>query len=62
MAGLANLVKSVSKNSILICDFNLLDISWETGEASGRAREFVEAADDALLVQMVEFPTHVKGN
>ncbi len=29
---------------------------------SGRAREFMEATDDALLVQMVEFPTHVKGN
>ena len=62
MAELVNLVKSVGKNSIIIGDFNLPDISWETGEASGRAREFVEATDDALLVQMVEFPTHVKGN
>jgi hypothetical protein len=55
-------VKSIGKNSIIIGDFNLPDISWETGEASGRAREFVEATDDALLVQMVEFPIHVKGN
>ncbi len=62
MAGLVNLVKSIGKNSIIIGDFNLRDISWETGEASGRAREFVEVTDDALLVQMVEFPTHVKGN
>jgi hypothetical protein len=61
MAGLVHLVKSVGKNSIIIGDFNLPDISWKTREASGRAREFVEAADDALLVQMVEFPTHVKG-
>ncbi len=59
MAALTELVKKVKKDSILIGDFNLPDIDWDTGETSLRTREF---KDDALMEQMVEFKTQVRGN
>jgi len=62
MGGLVDLVKNVMKNSIVIGDFNLPDINWSTGETTRRTEAFVEAMDDALMVQMVEIPTHIKGN
>jgi hypothetical protein len=63
MAALTELARGVKKDSILIGDFNLLDINWDTGETSARTREFKEAVDDdALMEQMVEFRTQVSGN
>ncbi len=62
MAALTELVKKVKKASILIGDFNLPDIDWDTGETSMRSREYKEAVDDALMEQMVEFKTQVRGN
>jgi hypothetical protein len=62
MEGLVNLIKSTKKNTVLIGDFNLPDINWVTGESSRRATNFVEAVEEAMMVQLVEFPTHIKGN
>jgi len=62
MRGLVELVKTVKKNSILIGDFNLPEVNWSTGESSLRARDLVEAVEDSLMAQMVDFPTHTKGN
>ena len=62
MAALTELVRSVKRDSVLIGDFNLPDINWDTGEASARTREFKEAVDDALMEQMVDFQTQVRGN
>jgi hypothetical protein len=62
MAALMELVRSVKKDSVLIRDFNLPDINWDTGEASARTREFKEAVDDPLMEQMVDFQTQVRGN
>ena len=62
MAALTELVRSVKRDSVLIGDFNLPDINWDTGEASARTREFKEAVDDAHMEQMVNFQTQVRGN
>jgi hypothetical protein len=62
MKDLEGLVKSVGRNSILIGDFNLPDIDWEAGTGARRSREFMDAAEEALLEQLVDFPTHIKGN
>jgi hypothetical protein len=62
MTKLIELVKTVGKESVLIGDFNLPEVDWETGETTRRSRDLVEALDDQLLVQMVDFPTHIKGN
>jgi hypothetical protein len=42
--------------------FNLPSISWEEGRATGPARRLLEASEEAGLSQLVEFPTHRKGN
>jgi len=59
---LENLVKSVTKNSVLIGDFNLPDVDWETRTGSRKFAGFLDAVEDSLLEQMVDFPTHIKGN
>ena len=52
----------MEKNTILIGDFNLPDLDWEKGTASGRTRKLLEVANDNMLEQLVKFPTHLKGN
>ncbi len=61
MTKLIELVKTVGKESVLIGDFNLPEVDWEMGETTRRSRDLVEALDNQLLVQMVDFPTHIKG-
>lgn len=62
MAELENLVKSVNKNSVLVGDFNMPDIEWETWTGTKKTAGFLDAVEDALLEQLVDFPTHIKGN
>ena len=40
----------------------LPDVDWEMGTAGGRSGALVEAADDAMLEQLITFPTQVRGN
>jgi hypothetical protein len=62
MNDLESLVRGVKKNAILVGDFNLPDIDWEMGTGSARTASFLEAVDDVMLTQMVDFSTQVKGN
>ena len=62
MSKFSDLVRKAEKNSLLIGDFNLPDIDWENGTAKGRSKEFLEAVEDSLMSQMVDFSTHIKGN
>jgi len=62
MEAMTELVRSVGKNSIMIGDFNLPEVNWRTGETSRRALAFVEAVEDSFMTQMIDFPTHTKGN
>ena len=62
MNDLERVIRSVKKNSILVGDFNLPDINWEMGTGSARTAAFLEAVDDLLLTQVVDFSTQVKGN
>jgi Reverse transcriptase (RNA-dependent DNA polymerase)/Endonuclease-reverse transcriptase len=59
---LADLIRNAAPNSILIGDFNLPGVDWETGEARPNERPVVEAVQDALMDQMVDFSTHLRGN
>ena len=58
----ADTVQAAERNSVLIGDFNIPDIDWGKGTAKGRSREFLDAVEDSLMTQMVEFVTHTKGN
>jgi hypothetical protein len=59
---LVTLVNGASRNNIIIGDFNLPGIDWERGEARGKAEEFYEAVKDKAMEQLIDFPTHIKGN
>jgi ABC-type transporter Mla MlaB component len=59
---LVGLVRGGEKNTVFIGNFNLPGINWDTGEAPARYREFVEAVEEAGMVQMVDFATQIKGN
>lgn len=59
---LAALLRSAGKNSILIGDFNLPEVNWETGLAPGRLGALMAAIEDGLMDQLVDYPTHIKGN
>ncbi len=62
MLDLEQLICGAEKNSLFIGDFNMPDIDWETGHSSARTRPFVEAVEDSMMEQMVNFSTQVKGN
>ena len=45
----------------MIGDFNLPDVDWMEGSSSAKHKSLIETADEALLEQIVDFPTHIKG-
>ena len=59
---LCELVRAAEKNSLFIGDFNLPGIDWSNGSAAGGDINFVNTLQDNLFSQMVDFPTHIKGN
>ena len=52
----------MDKNTILIGDVNLPDINWLDGTSTSRGRRILETMLEEDLAQLVNFPTHVKGN
>jgi len=61
---LADAISDAGSSEVFIGDFNLPGIDWVGAGGHGRGREphFVEAVGNALMQQMVDFPTQVKGN
>ena len=59
---LLELINDVPDNSTLIGDFNLPGINWKAGTCDKKSSPFFEATVNKGLEQMVDFPTHVKGN
>ena len=59
---LAELINKAEKNSVLIGDFNLPNIDWDSGTALGASRVVLDSVEDALMSQLVDFSTQVKGN
>jgi hypothetical protein len=52
-----------TKNTILIGDFNLPGIEWHKEQSKdAKGRILLEAALEGGLQQLVDFPTHTKGN
>ncbi len=50
-------------NTILVGDFNLLGVEWEVNRTNNvKGREILDAVMEEGLVQLVNFPTHKKGN
>ena len=60
--GLINIVKQAEPNTILVGDFNMPKIDWDSGTATGKWMDFLDATNDAFMEQLIDFPTHTKGN
>jgi hypothetical protein len=59
---LEELLRSAEENSIVIGDFNLPGVRWEEGISAQWTAGLLEAAETRGLVQLVTFPTQVRGN
>ena len=60
---ISNNVMNRSDNTILVGDFNLPDINWDTLSAqSAASKSFCDFVFDKNLTQLVNNPTHIKGN
>ena len=59
---LCEMIAEAEKNSVLVGDFNLPGTNWGGGAASGGNEGFVQALQDHYFEQLVDFPTHTKGN
>jgi hypothetical protein len=60
---LCEILRGADNNTILIGDFNMHGIDWEKTQAiDARGRELLETATEEGLQQLVNFPTHTKGN
>ena len=57
-----NSLRHAEKNCVIIGDFNLPQIDWPAGMARGAGAVVMEAVEEALMTQMVEFSTQVRGN
>ena len=59
---LANWVKQMRGQVVMIGDFNFPDIDWSTGTTGTRGRNFYEATQEAFMEQHVCGSTHRSGN
>ena len=60
---LCRILTNMDKNTIVIGDFNLPNVNWQELTATeARARTLLEAVVNEDLAQLVNFPTHLKGN
>ncbi len=62
MDSLCDLVETAEEKCLFSGDFNLPGINWSTGQADARSRQFLEAAQDRGITQLIEQPTHIKSN
>lgn len=60
---LSEILRAVDENTVLIGDFNLPGIDWQNEQSKdARGKLLLEAAMEGGLQQIVDFPTHTKGN
>ena len=60
---LCDIINSLSgEKNIIIGDFNFPHIDWTHNLADSKGRLFLETIESNFLHQMVDFPTHVRGN
>ena len=59
---LCKLINNAPENSIFIGDFNFPAINWLTFESDRFSEPFLQCVNENNFEQLVEFPTHVRGN
>ena len=51
-----------TENNIILGDFNLPNIDWKTLNCDRKSQRLIDISTTKSLVQIVDFPTHIKGN
>ena len=46
----------------MIGDFNMPHVNWSTHSCESKFQNFLDALDENSLDQIIDFPTHVRGN
>ena len=59
---LLQLLDNLPANSILVGDFNYPYIDWESLTSPARGRNFLNKCGTCSFEQLIDFPTHIKGN
>ena len=59
---LCKIMRNFDNQTILIGDVNLPEINWSDQTTAARGREVLTTAQTKNLEQLVDFPTHIKGN
>ena len=59
---LAKLLEGCETNALFIGDFNLPSFDAPTGLCTPKCRPICEATQNAFLQNVIDFPTHVRGN
>lgn len=59
---LCELISSLGKNNLIIGDFNYPSIDWANNSCDNKCRPFVDALSERFLHQIIDFPTHIRGN
>jgi len=59
---LCTILREHDKNCIFIGDFNFPGINWTNQSSVKKSQEFLDETIFAGLHQIVDFPTHIKGN
>ena len=59
---LAKLIENCEKNCLIFGDFNLPKTCFDTGATDAKGRPVLEAASIRFLCNLVDFPTHIRGN
>jgi hypothetical protein len=56
------LVHFAERNTVLVGDFNMPGTDWENWKTNAKRKALMEAAQEEGMAQLVNFPTHTKGN
>ena len=59
---LANLIEKSERNSLMIGDFNLPNLCLASMTSDAKGRPIADATSIRFLENLVDFPTHVRGN
>jgi len=59
---LIDMLGTVENNAIIIGDFNYPGINWGLKSSTSNSREFLNVCIESNLEQLIDFPTHTKGN
>ena len=59
---LNNLFLNCDNNCLFLGDFNFPSIDWRTFQCDAKSRPFVDTVTENDFIQLVDFPTHIRGN